>query len=61
MWFWDYTPSGWGRPKPLTKTQIRKLQEAYLHAGAITEEVRKKEQEEQCNINNNTESLLKYI
>lgn len=47
MWYWDYTPSSWGRAKPLTKAQIRRLQESYKNADKITAEVQAKESEEQ--------------
>lgn len=48
MWYWDYIPSGWHHhKKPLTKAQLRKMQEAYKNADTISAEVKKKEVEEQ--------------
>ncbi len=62
MWIWDTMPS-WGyRPKkPLTKAQIRKMQEAYSRADEITAEVEKREQEEQKQVEWETEKLLGLI
>lgn len=61
MGYWDYTPSGWGRPKPLTKAQIRKLQDSYKKADIITAEVRKKEEEEQNRLSQKIEDELKLL
>ncbi len=59
MWYWDYIPSWWQHhKKPLTKWQIKKLQEAYANAGAITESVKSLEKEEQKNIKNEIEKNL---
>ena len=48
MWYWDYTPS-WGnhQMKPLTKAQLKKIQEAYKNADIITSEIRSQEAREQ--------------
>jgi len=62
MWYWDYIPSGWQHhKKPLTKAQIKKLQQAYATAGEISAEVREKEQEEQRKVEQETEEMLKMI
>ena len=61
MWFWDYTPSGWGRPKPLTKAQIRKMQQAFKDAEKITAAVHQREQEEQKRINQKIEDELNLL
>lgn len=61
MWYWDYTPSSWGRPKPLTKAQLRKIQEAYSHADEISAEVRQKEEEEQRKIEQETKDILNLL
>lgn len=61
MWYGDYTPSGWGRPKPLTKAQIRKLQEAYKNADKISAEVKEKEAVEQNQTEQDIENLMKTI
>ena len=59
MWYWDYIPSGWQHhKKPLTKWQIKKMQEAYANAGAITESVKSLENEEQINTKNKIENEL---
>lgn len=47
MGYWDYTPPSGGRPKPLTKAQMKKLQQAYSKAGEITESVKNLEAKEQ--------------
>ena len=62
MWYWDYTPSGWQHSKkPLTKSQIKKLQLAYETAGAITESVKTLEEEEQEKIQKEVEEGLRMI
>jgi hypothetical protein len=62
MWYWDYTPSGWHHSKkPLTKSQIRKLQAAYQSADKITAEVREREQIEQEQTKEETENLLNLV
>lgn len=48
MWYWDYfPPSGKYAKKPLTKEQMRKLQENYARAGQIAEHVQQLENNEQ--------------
>ncbi len=55
-------PSGGYRPKKtLTKTQIRKLQQAYEQAGAITESVKKLETEEQAEVTKSIEEDLNAL
>lgn len=61
MWYWDYTPSSHHSKKPLTKAQIRKLQEAYSRADEITAEVEKREQEEQKQVEWETEKMLNLL
>ena len=61
MGYWDSTPSGWGRSKPLTKVQIRKMQQAFKDADMITTEIRKKEQEEQEQIHQKITDELNMI
>lgn len=47
MWYWDHFPaSGKYAKKPLTKDQIKKLQESYQKAWEIAEHVQKLEVEE---------------
>lgn len=61
MWYWDYTPSSHHSKKPLTKAQIRKLQEAYRRADEISEEVKRQEEEEQKTSAKETEEMLKFL
>jgi hypothetical protein len=62
MWYWDYTPSGWHHnKKPLTKAQIRKMQEAYSRADEISAEVREREQIEQEQAKEETENMLNLV
>jgi hypothetical protein len=58
MWIWDTMPS-WGyRPKkPLTKAQIRKMQEAYKNADTITAHVKALEKQEAKNAEEELKSL----
>lgn len=47
MWYWDYIPShGNHQVKPLSKSELKKLQEQYAKADIISEHVRQLEQEE---------------
>lgn len=61
MWYWDYTPSSWGRAKPLTKAQIRKLQESYRNADKITAEVREIEAKETTRIQSDIDDALNFL
>lgn len=62
MWYGDYIPSGWQHhKKPLTKWQIKKLQEAYANAGAITESVKSLEKKEQIEIKEQIEKELNIL
>lgn len=62
MWYWDFAPpSGHHAKKPLTKAQIRKIQEAYNRADEITAEVEKREQEEQKVAQDETDKLLELL
>ena len=62
MWYWDYTPSGLQHSKkPLTKWQIKKLQQAYATAGAISESVKSLEEQEQVTTQKEIEEGLKLL
>lgn len=62
MWYWDFAPPSWHHAKkPLTKAQIKKLEQAYAQAWAITEEVKTIESSEQEQTKQETEVLLKLI
>ena len=59
MWYWDFMPSGWQHhKKPLTKAQIKKLEQAYKNAETITATVRTLEKEEQENTKDEIEKNL---
>lgn len=62
MGYWDFAPpSGHHSKKPLTRNQIKKLQQAYANAGAITEKVKSLEEEEQVKIQDKIEDDLRLI
>jgi len=61
MWYWDYTPSSHHAKKPLSKGQIKKMQEAYNRADEISIKVKKQEIEEQKKIEWETEEMLKFL
>ena len=62
MWYWDHIPSGGQHnKKPLTKWQIKKLQQAYATAGAISECVKNLEEEEQEISRREVKDKLKMI
>lgn len=62
MWYWDFAPpSGHHRKKPLTRAQIQKLQSAYASANAITESVKKIEEEEQQRIQEEIQKNLNLL
>ena len=55
-------PSGsYHAKKPLTKTQIKKMQEAYIKADTITQEVKRKEAEEQESTQGIIDNDLKFL
>ena len=54
----DTLPSGWYRPKkPLSRAQIRKMQEAYTHADAVTARVKELEKDELIDADETLKSL----
>lgn len=61
MGYWDYTPSSHHQKKPLTKAQIRRMQQSYEQADKISAEVRIKEKEEQQLSESNTEEMLRFL
>jgi hypothetical protein len=62
MWIWDMMPSWWYRPKkPLTKAQLRKMQESYKNADKIGNAVHEKEEKEQAQIQDEIDSMLKIL
>jgi hypothetical protein len=62
MGYGDFAPPSWHHPKkPLTKAQLRKMQEAYKNADKVSAEVKQREREEQEKIAWETEEILKLI
>lgn len=62
MWIGDTIPSGsYHTKKPLTKAQIKKMQEAYIKADTITQEVKRKEAEEQESTKGIIDNDLKFL
>ena len=62
MWYWDFAPPSWHHPKkPLTKAQVRKMQEAYSRADKISDEVKEGEEEEQKKVEWETDEILKLL
>ncbi|EKD44338.1 MAG: hypothetical protein ACD_71C00174G0002 [uncultured bacterium (gcode 4)] len=61
MWAWDYTPSASGRAKPITKAQLRKMQEDYARAEALSKEVLEQEKKEQEKVGREMNDLLGNI
>lgn len=50
MWFWDYTPASHSYKKPITKKQLRKMQENFSRADEITKQVREMEEKEKASL-----------
>lgn len=46
MWFWDYTPASHSYKKPISKKELRKLQENFKNADEISKKARELEKEE---------------
>ena len=62
MGYGDFAPPSWHHAKkPLTKAQIKKMQEAYKNADSISAEVKKKEEEEQQKTLSEVENVLKLM
>jgi hypothetical protein len=61
MGYWDYTPSSHHPKKPLTRAQIRKMQEAYASADAITSKVKDMEGQEQSQTREELERTIQIL
>ncbi len=62
MWYWDHLPSGGQHnKKPLTRWQIKKLQQAYATAGEISESVKNIEEKEQETTQREVQDVLNMI
>ncbi|MDP2103947.1 MAG: hypothetical protein Q8K26_03435 [Candidatus Gracilibacteria bacterium] len=54
----DYTPSSSGRMKPVTRAQLRKMQQDYELADKIREEALLKEQAEKVRVAGEVDDML---
>jgi hypothetical protein len=62
MWYWDFAPPSWHHAKkPLTRAQIKKLQESYKKAEEISENVRTLEEIEQEKSAKEMDSMINWI
>ena len=61
MWAWDYTPSSTGRAKPITKAQLRKMQEDYARAETLSKEALEQEQREKEKASREMNDLLSDV
>ena len=61
MWAWDYTPASTGRAKPITKAQLRRMQEDYARAETLSKEALEIEKKEQEKINREMNDLLEDV
>lgn len=58
MGFWDFTPSARGRAKPITKKELRKIQESFVMADEIAKKAREKEEIEKKKADKELEDML---
>lgn len=61
MWFWDYTPAAHSYKKPITKAQLRKMQESFKNAYEISAKTRELEKEEMKKAQNELDNLMDFI
>lgn len=61
MWFWDFTPASHSYKKPITKAQLKKMQDNFAKADVISKEIRLKEEEEKKIALNEMDDLLSDI
>lgn len=61
MWAWDYAPSASGRAKPITKAQLRRMQEDYARAEALSKEALEQEKIEKERVSREMNELLGNI
>ncbi len=62
MWYWDFAPpSGHHAKKPLSKKEIKKLQEAYSRAGEISETVKELEEKENEKTEKELEEMMRGL
>lgn len=58
MWAWDYTPASNWRAKPITKAELRKMQQNYARAEEFSKEALELEKKEQENASREMNALL---
>lgn len=61
MGAWDYTPSSSGRMKPVTKAQLRKMQDNYARAQSIAEQTILQEKKEQEKISIEVDDMIENV
>lgn len=61
MGYWDYTPASHHPKKPLTKAQLKKMQEAYASADEIVLKVKDLEWKEQSQIQEELEKNIQNL
>lgn len=62
MGYWDFAPPSWHHAKkPLTRAQIKKLQQAYAKAGIISETVKDLETQEQQKTEKEIDEIMKTL
>lgn len=59
MWYGDYAPSSGHHPKkPLSKKQLKKIQEAYNKVDSIQEYIKEQEEKEKKDTNINLDTIF---
>ena len=58
MWAWDYTPASSGRAKPITKAELRKMQQDYARAEKLSKEALELEKKEKERASREMNDLL---
>jgi len=61
MWAGDFTPSARGRAKPITKKELQKIRESFVHADEIAHKAREMEEVEKQWADKELEDLLADI
>ncbi|EKE26023.1 MAG: hypothetical protein ACD_4C00466G0002 [uncultured bacterium (gcode 4)] len=61
MWFWDFTPSSHWYRKPISKRDLKKLQENFAMADEISAKARKLELDEKKKASQEFDDLLDEI
>ena len=61
MGFWDFTPAASGRKRPISKKELKKLQDNYKFADEISKKARELESEEKKDAQKDLDNLLSGI